>query len=96
LVPLDPRNNWVPRVGIGGKHGSIQADMVLEKEPRVLDLDLEGSQENAGMLAQVWLDLSIMYQTSRLHFHHNILPLIRSVSQCHLPWHKHIQTTTTG
>jgi hypothetical protein len=25
----------------GGKHGSIQADMVLEKELRVIDLDLE-------------------------------------------------------
>ena len=23
----------------GGKHGSVQADMVLEKEPRVLQLD---------------------------------------------------------
>ena len=39
----------------GGKHGSMQADMVLEKELRVLHLDLQAAEGNCEPLD---LDLS--------------------------------------
>jgi hypothetical protein len=40
----------------GGKHGFVQADMVLEKELRVLHLDL---QEAEGECVPHWRSLSI-------------------------------------
>jgi hypothetical protein len=39
----------------GGKHGSIQADMVLEKELRVLDLDPRVAEGDC-LSHWVWLE----------------------------------------
>ena len=33
----------------GGKHGGVQADVVLEKEPRVLHFDLQAAEVNAAL-----------------------------------------------
>ena len=45
----------------GRKHGSIQADMALEKDLRVLDLDLKAGRQEEGFFCTEW-SLSIGIQ----------------------------------
>jgi hypothetical protein len=44
----------------GGNHGSVQADMMLEKEPRVLHLDLQAAEGDCPLQAarkRLWVEL---------------------------------------
>jgi hypothetical protein len=64
----------------GRKHGSIQADMVLEEELRVLHLDpkavrrrLSHGQLGGGFLLQ-WVEPENKEKTSKTHPHNNTSP----------------------
>jgi hypothetical protein len=56
----------------GGKHGSVQADMVLEKKLRVLHLDLKAAEGDRFTLARLE-----PYETLKSSLHSDTFPLRR-------------------
>jgi hypothetical protein len=78
----------------GRKHGSMQADIMLKKELRVLHLDLTKARTRVPFYTVCSLSIRVL----KAHLHSDTLPPTRPYrfQQGHFPWVKYIQTTSPG